>query len=136
MKNKKIFTGSSVDTKTYFNTDGSIDIFPQAEGSRRKKVTNNGSQVVQKGRTVTCADGKSRFVPYKSGTGQRYTELWTERYGRLKMSKTRLVLKVSVPLDIDDPIGEIECIADMLKPNNTDSHVIERIKEAISKLDY
>lgn len=130
---KNIFKGVKVDTQSFFNRDGSINIFPQVVG-RRRIVVSDKTRVTQKGRIVTKEDGTSEFQPYARNSGSRYSRLWEEVFGVLKMSKTRLVMHISVPLDEDDPISWMESVADMLMPSHTDSQVVEAIEDAIRKL--
>lgn len=134
MENNIFVDNVNMETKTIFMKNGNINIYPRDYNRRKRVVAGGKSTASQKGRMVTESDGTSHFKRYRHNTGSRYQQLWRERYGMLKMSKTRLVLSISVPLDMDDPMGELSWEAEQMKPENTDYNVIVEIKKAIKTL--
>ncbi len=132
-KNKVFSENINMETQTVFMAGGNINIYP-CDFERGQHIVADGNVAKQKGLMVTNSDGTSHFRAYRSGSGSRYTRLWGEPYGELKMSRTRLVMKISIPLNIDDPIGWMEHEAEMLKPNNTDGRVVDDIYYAISQI--
>lgn len=130
-KQKNVFVEDiHMETQTVFQHNGDINIFPCEFERGQQIVANGASRVSQKGRMVTADDGASHFHPYRHDSGSRYVTLWTDPYTRLKMSKTRLVLTVNVPLDLNDPYDELSCWAEAALQGNTDLSVQERIDRA------
>ena len=132
---KKVFVDKIyMETQTVFSEDGTIAVHPCPFELGQQVLANSGRQVRQKGSMVTSYDGTSHFRPYRKDSGRRYVELWGDPYTVLKMSKTRLVLTVNVPLDLDDPYGELSDWAKGALKGYTTRNVEESIHEA--HLDY
>lgn len=131
---KQVFVDNvNMETQTVFMTDGNINIYP-CDFEYGQHIVSGGDRVAQKGRMVTNDDGTSHFRAYRQNSGSRYTTLWVERYGRLKMSRTRLVMTISVPLGMVGAMDELSLEAEHMKPENTDRNVIREIEEAIVNL--
>ena len=131
---KKVFDGKiQMETQTVFESNGNITIHP-CEFELGQQITANSKQVNQRGRMKTEADGTSHFHPYVTGSPSKYSQLWGDPYSVLKMSKTRLVLVVNVPLDLPDPYEELSTWATSCLKGNTDGQVEERINEASRNL--
>ena len=123
-----------METQTVFAQDGAISITPCPFELGQQILADSTRQVRQKGRMVTDYDGTSHFRPYRKDSGSRYVELWGDPYTVLKMSKGRLVLKVSVPLELDDPYGELSTWAAAALKGRTTNDVERRIDVARQKL--
>jgi len=137
MKKKKVFVETiNMETQTVFHENGNIDIYP-CNFEQGKQIVSGETKVSQRGRMVTEDDGSSHFKPYAQNSGKsKYRTLWVQPYGRLMMSKNRLVLTVNVPLSLgyDEVMCWMKNDTEFCLPENTDSHVVMDIKNAIKAL--
>lgn len=129
MNKTNIFVDTvNMETQTVFHNNGEINIYP-CEFELGQEILASGWAATQKGRMITRTDGNSTFLPYAKDSGSRYDELWVNPYSVLKMSKGRLVLTVSVPLEINDPYGELSSWAMSCTRGYTSSQVERRIEQ-------
>lgn len=134
MNKQIIFTETvCMETQTVYRENGQVETYP-CDFERGQHIVHGATCVSQKGRMKTNDDGTSSFRPYRKNTGSRYRKLWEQPYGCLKMSKTKLVLNVCVPLDKADAIQQLEDDAEMLKPMHTSKKVLREIENAIREL--
>ena len=97
MKNVFIQT-TKMDTQTVYHENGAMTISPaEYEYGRHQIVAGGKMSTIQKGKMISNDDGTSKFMPYVSGGGSRYSRIFKTRHGSVKQSKTSLIFSVNMP---------------------------------------